>query len=668
MAFLPTAAVAGEGEEGDERPRLRLPTARITALEMDELPSSPSSFASVIESSDFEGENATTEQVLANSVGVQVRRFGGPGQFSELSIRGASGQQVVVLLDGVRLNSAQSGTVDLSSVPFALIERIEVRRGGGSVLYGSDAIGGVVNLVTRQPSPEPETTARFAAGSFETFEGSLSHTQRVGPVDLLGAYAGLGSEGDFGFQSVVLTQDGILTAESRGLVRVNNASESHSVLLRAGGNPAESVRLSGTDDFYYVSRGQPGSDLGQGEYGGQRLHAHERRTRNVFDLRAEADDLGWGGLRGDFRVFNRWERVHFRDPEPQPISGKVIDVDQHNLATGGRLSFEGDRSLGPSDHLANLVFELRGDQLLSDESGDRSRFVFGVSLHDEVAFWDRRVVLLPGLRYDNTEGFDDRWLPSLGLVVEAKPWLHLKGNVEKSFRVPNFDELFLPDKGFIRGNPDLRPEEALGVDVGFELALARLGPVDALRLQFSWFYNDIDNMIVFQRINVNTVEPSNTGRTLIDGVEIAVELELLEWLEASVNWTYLDARRPLPEGDAVIGLPDDVGAVPGRPEDELLLRLSLSPPSGWIKLVGERHYTSEMPISFSGRSSLPERTVYNASVALNLAKLWKRESRGWPEDLFLSWKGTNLTDQSVRDALGFPQPGRAHTISLEGRW
>ena len=234
--------------------------------------------------------------------------------------------------------------------------------------------------------------------------------------------------------------------------------------------------------------------------------------------------------------------------------------------------------------------------------------------------------------------------------------------------MPNFDELYLPDKGFIRGNPALQPEEAFDVDVGFELGLAKLWRFSELRLQFSYFWNDIDNMIVFQRVNAFTIEPSNTGPTEISGVELACSFGLLEWLELSVNWTYLDARRPLPGGDAVIGLPDDEGAVPGRPENEVFARFVLSPPSGWIKLVNEVQYTSEIPVSFSGRATAPARTVYNAGVTLNPAKLWQSESRWWPDDLFVSWQGTNLTDQTVVDAVGFPQPGRSHTFSLEGRW
>ena len=101
-----------------------------------ERPDDPTAFTRVIEVEDYAGEDKQLEDLLESTPGVFVRRFGGPGEPSEVSIRGSSGSQVVVLLDGVRLNSAQSGTVDLSTIPLDLIERIEVTRGGGAVESG----------------------------------------------------------------------------------------------------------------------------------------------------------------------------------------------------------------------------------------------------------------------------------------------------------------------------------------------------------------------------------------------------------------------------------------------------------------------------------------------------------------------------------------------------
>ena len=101
--------------------------------------SDPTVFSDTIDLNDFAGEPITIDEVLGELPGVQVRRFGGPGDASELSIRGSTSSQVVVRVDGVRLDTAQSGTVDLSTLPAQLFERIDVRRGGGAVEVGSGA-------------------------------------------------------------------------------------------------------------------------------------------------------------------------------------------------------------------------------------------------------------------------------------------------------------------------------------------------------------------------------------------------------------------------------------------------------------------------------------------------------------------------------------------------
>ena len=201
-SVLPVPRAAGETKGEEPSTRRRLPTARVTAVRPAELPEAPSSFATVIEAEDYVGEEETVGGLLDDAVGVQVRSFGGPGQLSEISIRGSTGQQVIVLLDGVRLNTAQSGTVDLSTIPLAIVDRIEVLRGGGATQVGSGAIGGVINIVTKRPSGKPRTSASASGGSFGTWRGSLSHSDRAGPVDYGVSYTGFTTKGDWEFQTV----------------------------------------------------------------------------------------------------------------------------------------------------------------------------------------------------------------------------------------------------------------------------------------------------------------------------------------------------------------------------------------------------------------------------------------------------------------------------------
>jgi vitamin B12 transporter len=672
LSLLLSSSPAARAEDPPSTTR-RLPTARVTAVRPEELPEDPSSFATVIEAEAYEGESKTVAGLLEESVGVQVRRFGGPGQPSEISIRGSTGQQVVILLDGVRLNTAQSGTVDLSTIPLAIVDRIEVSRGGGGTRAGSGAIGGVVNVVTRRGTGKPRTSAAVTGGSFGTWQGSLSHSDRAGPVDYGASYTGFTTDGDWDFQSVEERGSGI-DVPSRELERINNDSESHAFLLQGAGDLAPGLRLRATDQLFFVSRGQPGPDTTpNAPNGGQSDTARERRTRNVASLRLDAD--GWDPLPDDVRVESTlsylYERSRFREPEPD--AGPPIETRQKNRSAGLRNTATVERETFGVEHVASLAFDVRYDSLSSNEEGFHRRYTTGVTAGDELGFWSSRVQVVPSLRWDYTDDFGSEWIPHLGLIFTPLLWLRFKGNVERSYRAPDFDELFFPDKGFIRGNPNLRPEEAWNADVGFELGFERVGYVENLRLQAAWFYQDIDNSIVFQRISPTTVAPTNTNDATVEGIELAGSFELFDWVEFSANWTHQDADLDRPQLPGIPGLFPPIAqspgtALPGRADDEYLLRLRVGPESGLFKLIGERRHTSKVHLSFSNEPTLDARTVYDVSGVVDVAQLWRLDSRWFPKKVLVSVTATNVGDESVRDSLGFPQPGRALSFGLEGQW
>jgi vitamin B12 transporter len=129
------------------------------------------------------------EDLLRREAGLQVLRNGGPGQSAGLSIRGAARGHTLLLIDGVRVGSATLGTPELDTLGLAGIDRIEVLRGPGSSLYGADALGGVVHVITRRAGARPAGVLRIAAGGYGAREASLAGELREGPLDVAASLA-----------------------------------------------------------------------------------------------------------------------------------------------------------------------------------------------------------------------------------------------------------------------------------------------------------------------------------------------------------------------------------------------------------------------------------------------------------------------------------------------
>ena len=187
----------------------------------------------------------------------------------------------------------------------------------------------------------------------------------------------------------------------------------------------------------------------------------------------------------------------------------------------------------------------------------------------------RALQVAPGLRFEWAEGHESQWLPRLGVGFDLRPGVRLKGNVERSYRLPTFTELYF-DQGPVRGNPDLLPEIALNADIGLELALARWGPwlTDA-RLEAAAFINDLRNSIVFQARDAFVIEATNTGPARIVGVELAGSLRLFDWLDLAGNWTWLDTSVEDPPSRG--GVRSAGRVLPGRPESQWFIRTVVNP-------------------------------------------------------------------------------------------
>lgn len=575
----------------------------------------PSAFSTVIELEDFKGEYNTASDILSFSPGVVVRDFGGFGQLKTLSIRGSSNDQVVILLDGVRLNNPIGGGVDLSTIPVHYVDRFEIVRGGASALAGSDAIGGVVNIVTKE-TDEPFTFGSATYGSYETFELNLSRAQKIGDFSYLVSFTHAQSEGDFKFKSV----------NDLTLKRINNEFHSESFLGKVNYDPGNGWEIGLLNEFFYDDRGVPGL----GEF--QQPNSSQKDLRNLTSLNISKDGFIKPELDLNIILFNRFDYLKFTNPTP--TVGVPIDTlsETYSFGINPRLTW-----FAPYNQIVTFATEARGDILRDEDFDNPKRFTYSVFAGDEISLWDEKVLINPVIRYDlwttreDETTTDSGFSPKLGVIVSPFNYLSFKGNVGRSFRAPSFGELFFPEEGFIGGNPDLKPETSYDFDIGFVLSHPRAA------LEFNYFRNHINDLIAFVFISALRIEPRNIGDVVEQGIETSLVLRPFDFLELFAGYTFLD------------GEVEETGAqLPGRPRNKFDLRAVLT--YNLLTLFWETHYVDSIPLSaFPNSKTTDPRTTYDIGAKAE----WKK--------LFVTFEIKNLTDNlDVRDALDFPLPGRTY--------
>jgi len=644
----PASAPAGERD-----PFAGVESMTVFGVETGFVPTLEGASTSRIAFDDFVAENKSLADSLSEAGGVSVRRFGGVADRSEVSIRGATPSQSVVTIDGIRANSILTGGLDLSQSCVPLLESVEVTKGAGGLTEGSGAIGGVVNLVTRTGSDEPTTRGQFSGGAFDTYTGSLLHADAWKGLDYAAGYCGLSTRGDFEFARPVVRSDGVVTRfQPDTATRINNERVLHNANLSLG-TPLGRGRIRVLDVASYSSGGEPGLDSGDGPTAGQLRRAHSRNLSNLVQARWDGASPTGLGEEASVALFNRFQRARFLDPDAD--FSAPIDLDTRLSTTGLRVR---DRwTLPVLDRLpvTHLGFDVSSDLLRSNDRNGRSRTNLGAYLGETIPILPDRLDLIGAARLDWTGDFDPKLLPDVALVATPADWLRIKAQFVGSYRAPTFDELYHPDRGYIRGNPALKPEEAWTVNGGIELDLAKLGPFSALHLELAGFHRAIDESITWILISPRTIAPINTGAARSTGFELGFSVELTRFVGLSLNHTFIDSER------------DRTGEkLPGQARHDTFARLRIGPEASW-KLVAELQHVSTIPVSEGGSRVLPSRIVANLSASYDLAKLrFVRLAR--PRAVWIFFDLNNVSDEAVRDSISFPQPGRNATAGIDFRW
>ena len=446
-----------------------------------------STFATTIDTSEATAKVQSVADVLSESVGVQVRRFGGLGAFSTVSIRGSTPNQVEVYLDNVLLNRANAGLVDLGSVPLDNVEHIEIYRGFAPLQLGAGSIGGAINLVTRPAAGATTNSASLSYGSFDTRKVTLYRSQgfeKLGYVVLFNYTESLGNFEFFDDNGTPfnLLDDETVRRQNNGFRAFNGNAKGEAIL---GG-----WQFTLSNDIYTKDQGVPGQSSNQSE------NARLDVWRDVATLRAEKKSFPWSSTDVAVQLAYTFDQERFTDLQAEiGVGFQDTRSTSNTYSVNGLLTWYLERwrqTLGllleeryETFRNVDLFPETRG--LPAREGPFQKRTHFIAALQDEIRLFQDRLSLRPLIRYqlvhsdfgaDPTFGVlllrvntardaqEDSVSPSLGVKYKLTSDLDLKGNIGRFTRVPTLFELF-GDRGTTLGNPELQSERSTNWDIGF---------------------------------------------------------------------------------------------------------------------------------------------------------------------------------------------------------
>lgn len=612
----------------------------------------PSSFVSVIDITARDAPVETAADVLAETVGVQVQRFGGLGGFTTVSIRGSSANQVPVFLDGIPLSQAQDQTVNLTDLPLDGLSEIEVYRGTIPVGFGGGGVGGVVNLVTREPGTQSRNEVSASYGSFATRKVVATHSGRHGDNALLAHVSYLGSKGDFDYFDDNGTPENPF--DDATTTRVNNDFDAVDLILKGSREFGNGLVADVMQEAFYKDQGVPGPASTQFE------RPSLRTVRSLTYLRLRRDGFADGAIDAATTVYGTYNLQEFADPDGS--FGARQDTHNQSVLFGGNTNgqwfapFGNDLSWFAETAYERFYPRNETNAPLPRSGPDQQRLRLTVSLQDEFALWPDRIAIVPSLRYDhlrdefsgvNVANFPntpaertsrDLWTPAIGVAARPTAWLTLRGNVGRFQRAPNFSELF-GNAGSVLGNANVTPETGTNRDVGFTLRWPGFGWIDAGTCEYAYFYNNVSDLIAFEQASPRYFRAFNIGDARMRGHELALSAAAFGSFAVDLNYTHQDTENRSvrsPEGNRL----------PLRPADELFIRPRLDLWRG--SLYYAFTYLGTNPTDRDNFVVVPPRSIHTLGGNVRLLE--------W---LSARIEVANIDDADIRDLGAFPLPGRS---------
>jgi vitamin B12 transporter len=484
----------------------------------------------VITQEDIQQQQAeTVAEALRSVPSLDVVQNGSRGTTTSVFIRGAESDQTLVLIDGVEVNSVTLGSFDFSILTTENVERIEVVRGSGGTLYGSEAVGGVINIITKKGEGTPTASVSAEGGNGSTHREVLSFSGSQGIIGISGAVSYIDTDGFRPFNdgyhnfssNLRLDVSPIPQGALRGFFRYSGAETGLFNNKNYLGVPDPNARQ--LDDFVLV----------KGEW--------EHAPTNSFSYR-----VAGAYVKDNQRFFDEPDQF-----DPLDFTVSRIPIERTIGEAQGNYSWRDLSITTFGFEFEETSANARSNSNFGPSAFNKSRNNFAYYLQERLRLLHERLFLTAGFRVDDNEDFGTQVTPSWSLVyLIPQTGTKLKGGYAEGFRAPNFNELFFPDFG----NPNLDAELSSEWDVGFEQNLWG----QRFSLETVYFSRRVKGEIegVLVSLDPFKFEAQNLGRVDVQGVEVIPVLRLLPGLTLSGSFTFLDfhttderlLRRPTEQG------------------------------------------------------------------------------------------------------------------------
>ena len=603
------------------------------------------SAVSVITAEDIAARNQIfVTDILHSLPSVSVNNSGPSTNLSQIRVRGNEANQVLVIIDGVKVNNPITGEFDFGGLQAGNIARIELLRGEQSALWGADAIGGVINIITKTGYVEEQYNASFEAGSFNTVRGQASATFPIGNAALSLNASGFSSDNyDISNVSGDSGQDG---------EDDSSKSQSYSIgLNELDIGPIKFAAKAGLTNLDSRFEAQTNGVLQD------TLDDQSDRSIQSYRLNAAFNTFGIDHLitatSNRERTNSIFTDVTFLEEEEiatDPITGENLTSDLNTVGDRQSINWTAKKSYGA--HNLTLLAEAEEsefNQIAIDSSNVETRQNNDIdtqSIAADYSYIAENLSLNGSARQDFNSLFEDAftWKAGLGYNLEQFGLGRIRGSVGTGVKNPTLTELFgiLSTNSFV-GNPDLVAEKSFGYSIGYTHSFWD----KAITASIDYFNSELENEIFTEFNEFNLIPgPDRANNRALKSTREGVEIELIAEISDQISLrgaaTFLNA-------EIINPFPVEIRDATRRPDFIASATVTWQPTEALNFTASVDHNGSQLDTNFGNftTDTLDAFTLVNARASYKLS-----------DSLAITLRGDNLFDEEYQEVVGFAGQGR----------